>query len=193
MEGPKSVELTKQQVIEVIRKVGAFKGKLTERVQPRKVQETVFELEEWDEKIGGFPPPKEILDLEKKVREADEARGALAKQADGKPNQEEAAKAERAFSEILAEFAAKRDAWHNKPVFVPWSKPERRWIWEQFRKELEGECTLAREDVLVALGKALGKSGEIEDMIAEAIEESEKQDEKEEEPAPVAPAPQLVK
>ncbi len=186
MEGPKSVELKKAQVIEILRKILAVKAKPADRVIPRKVLETVEGMAEFDKDGKRFRPPANEAELQARGQAIVEARDAK----DATP--EIKAAKERELQELNAELNNLVKHWVEDPVFVPWDRSERKFIWEQFRKEFEGECTIEREDQIVDIGNALGKSGEIADMLAEAVEEHEK-NEKAEEETPEPAKPELVK
>ncbi|MFH0907796.1 MAG: hypothetical protein V1929_03410 [bacterium] len=188
MEGPKSVELKRLQVIEVLNKVMATKAKPADRVIPRKILEAVEGMPEFDKAAKGFKK----LEGEQAMIDAIEAAKAIFESPTTTP--EEKATAEKAGEAGRKKLDEAVKNYFEEKLLVPWERKERKLIWEQYRKEFEAECTLPREDAIVAIGAALGKSGEIEDMYADAIEEAEKAEAAEEKAEAAPPVkPELVK
>lgn len=185
MEGPKSVEVKRLQVIDILNSVLLEEGKPAkldpaDRSHAKEILAKVEAMPEFDKKRGGFNPPEKEPAIRARLLELD------AKRKDEK-NPEEIEKINTAFDAAQRELDEAIAEYFDKQLLVAWDKAERRHIWKVYRKELLGKCTLQRESFILGIAKVLGKSGDAQDALDEAIEEQNKADKEEDTPEPVKP------
>lgn len=187
MEGPKSVELTRTQIVDTLNTVLMDSGNPrkfppADRSAAKGLLAKIEALPEYDKKFNGFPRPeeqekarKELLPLLQRREEEKDPEKLKAIEAELEPARQKFADMEKAYIEGV--------------LFVPWDRKERAVAWKFYRAELLGACTMPREAFILGIAKALGKSGDAQDALNEAIEESEEKEPKE----PEDVKPELVK